>query len=455
MPASEYLAARAIAKLYSCNRANRKTHTTKAPSSAPTTSISSVNPQHALPFVEPARVALLPGQPHANDLQIVQRTFPLPVADLVAASRGKNFCPAARSLPIYPRPYELYRRRPQLLATSYRAEAVFSYALFFLVRDDWLLGDDALAALEKVHPDFAAMIMSVPRLRLLDFSPLLEPLADFDRHMTIPPERVCLFAACAIHYGLDFGLVVCYLDGEFSAAHRDVPAILRDAAPLVPPGTLANMSRVLTQGCPAHLNWFETHANKEAFVRRGNHPAFRQHQQVVDKTLAKEVRHSHLIPLPRWFCTCSAYGHHVPQNILLKPGKKPRLIWDGKSKKFYHEVTTNEMTGTNDEEDILFGLVFMTFCIWIYNLRISYPSELIYLAFLDISACFRFPRVAPDLVGAFGFIVGPLYFLANAMVFGSIASASSWEPFRVAIAAIAVTLFPCAYLVERHHDLLR
>ena len=455
LSASEFSAARAIASLYSCKRANRQIPTTIAPSDFPTIPISVSALQESPPFQEPSRLNLSLGQPHASDLQVIQRSSALPAA--VPHSRaGKTSFAVSRAPPVYPRPCELYKRRPQVLAVSYRAEAVFSYAVFFLIRDEWLLGDgEALAALASLHPDFDAMITSVPRLRRLDFSSLRLPLPDYNQHTTIDQDRVRLFAACAIHYGLDFGLVARYLDGEFLAAHRDIPAILREAEPFVSPGTLANMSRVLTQGCPAQLNWFEPHANKESFVRRGNHPAVRQHKQIVDKTLAKEVRHSHLIPLPRWFCTCSAYGHHVPQNILLKTGKKPRLIWDGKTKKFYYEVTTNEMTGTEAEEDILFGSVFLTFCIWIYNLRISYPSETIYLAFLDISACFRFLRVAPDLVGTFGFIVGPLYFLANAMVFGSIASASSWEPFRIAIAAIAMSLFSCSDLVHRHHDLLR
>ena len=40
------------------------------------------------------------------------------------------------------------------------------------------------------------------------------------------------------------------------------------------------------------------------------------------------------------------------------------------------------------------------------------------------------------------------------MVFGSVASASSWEPFRRAIAAIAVVCFLRPWLVEKHKDLL-
>ena len=40
------------------------------------------------------------------------------------------------------------------------------------------------------------------------------------------------------------------------------------------------------------------------------------------------------------------------------------------------------------------------------------------------------------------------------MVFGSVALASSWEPFRWAIAAIAVACFCRTHLVANHHTLL-
>ncbi len=106
------------------------------------------------------------------------------------------------------------------------------------------------------------------------------------------------------------------------------------------------------------------------------------------------------------------------------------------------------------EMEITFGTAFTDLCIWIWNLRISYPDEDIFLAFLDISSCFRFPRIFPDLVGAFGFIVGPIFYAANARVFGSVASASSWEPFRVAITALVAAFFFFPDLVAKHDWLL-
>ena len=84
----------------------------------------------------------------------------------------------------------------------------------------------------------------------------------------------------------------------------------------------------------------------------------------------------------------------------------------------------NEVTPMEQEALITFGYVYMAFCILIYNLRISFPKDDILLAFIDISSCFSWPRIHPDLAGAFGFMIGPLYYAANIMVFGRVASAT-------------------------------
>ena len=114
-----------------------------------------------------------------------------------------------------------------------------------------------------------------------------------------------------------------------------------------------------------------------------------------------------------------------------------------------------EKTKTQKEADITFSYVYMAFCIWIFNMRISFPHLQILFAFINISACFRFPRFFADLIGAFGFVIGPWFFAANAMVFGSVASSSSWEPFhRRAIAALALYYFGNWCLVKKHQKLL-
>jgi hypothetical protein len=273
----------------------------------------------------------------------------------------------------------------------------------------------------------------------VDFTSLKDPVLNYASHTLIAPTRVRLLTACAVHYDLDFGLVTRYLGGKYTAEWHDVKEILSLSEPYVTPKVLGQMECILTTGCPSYFNnWEEDAANKRTFVSRCNLPSIAQHDKLVAKTLTKEVRNSHLIPMAWWVCTCSPWGRHVPQNILIKLGKKPRLIWDGSTCMFWYKTSMNMVMPMELKMEITFGTAFKNLCIWIWNLRISYPKEDILLAFLDISSCFCFPRIFPDRVGAFGFIVGPIFYAANAGVFGSVASASSWEPFRLAIAGLAM-----------------
>ena len=271
-----------------------------------------------------------------------------------------------------------------------------------------------------IHPDFEAMAISIPRLLQVDFMSLRDPVPDYASHTSIMPTHVRLLTACAVHYNLDFRLVTRYLGGEYTAEWRDVNKINYTCEPIVSPQVISQMEHILTTGCPSYFNWEEDAANKRTFVSWRNLPSVAQHGKLVVKTLTKEVCNSHLIPMARWVCTCSPWGRHVPQNILIKHGKKRRLIWDGSTHMFWYETSMNMVTPMEMEMEITFGTAFIDPCIWISNLRISYPGKDTFLAFLDISSCFRFPRIFPDLVGAFGFIVGLIFYAANAGMFVSV-----------------------------------
>ena len=64
----------------------------------------------------------------------------------------------------------------------------------------------------------------------------------------------------------------------------------------------------------------------------------------------------------------------------------------------------NDHTPTDDEAEIDFGTAKYDFYWLIYNMRVSYPESSILLALADIKACFRLPRIHPDLTGAFGIL---------------------------------------------------
>ena len=168
------------------------------------------------------------------------------------------------------------------------------------------------------------------------------------------------------------------------------------------------------------------------------------------KAINKEDRNSHLVPMHDWVCHLSPNMRHNPQGLVLKLGSNPRVVWDGTTCPSPNDVVMNEVTPTEDEPDVTFGMAKILFYQYLYNLRVSFPTEVIFLALADIKACFRYPRIHPDLTGAFGFLVDDLYCLAVAMVFGSNTSSSSWEPFRRAIEKMSLVFSSDPTLVEKH-----
>jgi hypothetical protein len=135
------------------------------------------------------------------------------------------------------------------------------------------------------------------------------------------------------------------------------------------------------------------------------------------------------VPIDEDICCASAYLYHTIQTVIMKPGKNNCIVWDRTTILLALDIVMNQVTPVTCKAPITFGHVKIQLYTDIYNTRISHPNDVILLGLADIKACFRFPRIHPDLTGAFGFMAGGYYNLATAMVFGYTTSASSWEPF--------------------------
>ena len=130
-----------------------------------------------------------------------------------------------------------------------------------------------------------------------------------------------------------------------------------------------------------------------------------------------------------------------------------RQIWDSSTIRHPSDLVLNDQTPIDEEAEVTFGTAKYDFYWLIYNLRISYPKAPIFLALADVKACFRFPRIHPDLAGAFGFLISNFFCLAVAMVFGSNTSSRCWEPFRRAIEGLTVNFANRLDLVNKHKKL--
>jgi hypothetical protein len=77
------------------------------------------------------------------------------------------------------------------------------------------------------------MVTNVMRLRSIDFSKLKLSRFDYPDQTKISQERVDLATACAVHYGLNTGMVVRYLRGKYVGESRDADAIIKKVSPYI------------------------------------------------------------------------------------------------------------------------------------------------------------------------------------------------------------------------------
>jgi len=98
--------------------------------------------------------------------------------------------------------------------------------------------------------------------------------------------------------------------------------------------------------------------------------------------------------------------------VIIKPGKNDHICWDASTTREVEDTVMNQpdVPIMDDEALITFGNIKMQFLTDIWNTRISNPGAILLLATADIKACYRYPRVSPDLTGAWFLAVGFLWY---------------------------------------------
>ena len=157
----------------------------------------------------------------------------------------------------------------------------------------------------------------------------------------------------------------------------------------------------MTIGCPAYFNAESSLDNFKAFLEYGNHSSITQHIATVAKTMTKEYRHCYVIPFPGWISRLCPHLHLTPQGILLKPGKNPRMIWDGSFLPFWWSKNINDLQRQDLSPEIVFGFALLRHLVRIYNVRISYPNRDTFIWDDDVAGAYRIPKYNPAVALAF------------------------------------------------------
>jgi hypothetical protein len=169
------------------------------------------------------------------------------------------------------------------------------------------------------------MIPKVLRWLQINFSPLLEPHYKYKQQEHIDTSWVKMASAAMIHFILDPGNFVSYLGGEYMGYTRDVHRTLSAVKEHISPEDLAHMKQILLDDCPAELTFEEPLNNKMEMILRANSKSFNKNAEIVKKTINKDDRYNHVVPLDILICLLSPYLRHITQTMVLKEGKNSHL----------------------------------------------------------------------------------------------------------------------------------
>ena len=374
-------------------------------------------------------------------------------SEIVTTKQGERIKSYANKHPTHHQLVKNCTMRPDL-DREYRVENLHlrDVAVLLVKTCPWFEDDNTIQILSCVNKKWNKMVRETLRVQSIDVRPLLFPRLDYTSHTRIDPKHVDLATALLVKSNMHPGMAIRYVQNELTGEGRDYEC--RAVSKYALSQDLVHMKRILKTGCPKKLKFAEPTDNKMKMLERGNQKQFELEVEIVDKTLTKEWKFGHMYSADEWVCEFSPYLRHTPQVLVLKDGSNPRMAWDGSTMKSADDIVLNDVSEIELEAIITFGDAKIKLYIHIFNTRVSFPFDEILLALADIKACFRYPRIHADMAGAFGFVARGMYHLATSMVFGSLFSAPSWEPFRRTIERASEALFHEDGLVEKHREYL-
>ena len=339
---------------------------------------------------------------------------------------------------------------------SFTQVACFETIAFFLIKNIDYFDEDSVVIFYRLHPLIPHMARMYFRLQNYDFRWVRAVHSDWATTDPFTPDRIMALLAALFHYNTNVSMLMRWLSNKYTGSYHNIADMIERIRPHVDEHLLPHLVRVLTVGCPHHFNAETSRENALKYWRHGNSPSVDKKLAQVMRTMTKEARNNFVIPIPGWTWRYIPHLFISPQHILEKPGKKDRSIHDLTFRMDPDAIPINMMTSTpnGSEFSCQFGDVFTRLLTRVYNLRITYPNDDIILHASDVKSCFRQLKHAPDIMGAFSYVINGILFLQCGLTFGADFSPPNWEIPRRVIEQLATSLFNDNTLRDKHRTYL-
>jgi hypothetical protein len=316
------------------------------------------------------------------------------------------------------------------LVQCFLSEASLRHILLPLYKSAYLLRDPDWSTFASTSPLVSTFLSVVDDHAMTDCRPLQGFYTNWDAATSIDPARVRMATAALIHFDGDVADLVRWIGGTHVGAHRNVRATLAYLRGKVSPHLCDTVARIWHHGAPTICNATASDANFEAYRMYGNHASVTDEPDVTYRTLLKDAKRGYCIVFDQRMARFTLNCHLTPNGLVdaNHPHKNPRPIFDGTFRPEPWCSGINDWTTTKTEPPVNFATAFANFLRWIYNARITYPREELYLGDDDISGAFRHQKYHPNLVGMHSCVVAGFLSCATGMAFGDNTSSANFDP---------------------------
>lgn len=331
------------------------------------------------------------------------------------------------------------------LRQCFRSEASLRHILLPLWKSGFLHGlDSTWAAFSTAYYPVQLLHDLLGAYGDVDFSSLQGFPVDWASETTVNMDRVAMVSAALLHFDGSAADLVRWVGGPHVAAHRDHSSILATLSTAgLPPSLISTLDRIFNDGIPAACNVDASEANFQAYYNYGNHATVDEDPEKTYKAMLKDNKRGYTLLFDPRLVLLLPHCHITPQGLvdLNTMFKNPRPVFDSSFRPSPRCFAINDWTSKDTEPPLTFAGAELQFMVWVYNLRISYPSQEIYIADDDVSGAFRWLKYHPNLVALHTSIVCGLACLNTGGTFGDNTTPSNFDPIALARRLLAKYLW--------------
>ena len=337
------------------------------------------------------------------------------------------------------------------LSQSFYAEKYFRHVLLPVLKSGFL-SRQTTKYLERASFRARQLQQLRKRYASVDFRPLQGFQNDWESTTTIREDWKTMTSACVLHFNGDIATVVRWIGGSHTNNHLNVEATLTKLEPIIDPITWNDLSRILRSGAPALCNAEASEENFQAYLKYGNHTSVRDNQDVFEQTIVKQSKRGLLTIIMDPDLIHFALNAHVsPQGLVdvLHARRKPRPLSDSSFRPYPGAFAINDWTNKVNEPKLHFADSFNQFCIWHWNLAISYPKHDRHTGDDDVQCAFPRAKYNPNLVAMHSAVSNNTLIMNTGLTFGDNTSPSNWEPIARARQQLAKKLWHDDDIIEQ------